>query len=135
MSIAKSQHGPRPLLHGELTDQILAAAIEVHRTLGPGLLESVYEACLAHELHLRGLRCATQVPIPVEYKGIKLPIGFRLDMLVEDKVVVENKTVEALTNIDEAKLLTYLRMTGMRVGLLINYNVTLLKNGVVRRAL
>ncbi len=119
----------------EITEQIIGGAIEVHRVLGPGLLESAYEECLCHELKLRGLSFERQRPLPVEYKGIKLECGYRLDVLVENTVVVEIKAVSAIEPIHEAQLLTYLRIGGWRVGLLINFNVPVLKNGIRRRIL
>jgi GxxExxY protein len=116
----------------ELTHQIIGAAIEVHRTLGPGLLESAYEECLAQELLLRGLRIERQKPIPVIYKDAKLECGYRIDLVVEGRVVVELKSVEALAPIHEAIMLTYLRVSGCKLGLLINFNVELLKDGIRR---
>ena len=123
------------LLHAELTDHIIAAAIEVHRALGPGLLESAYEECLCYELDLKKLQHARQVPLPVRYKQIVLPVGYRMDIVVGDAVVVEVKSVEKLERIHEVQLVTYLRLSGKRVGLLINFNVPLLRNGIVRRVL
>jgi len=119
----------------EITEQIIGAAIEIHRVLGPGLLESAYEEFLSHELKLRGVPFERQRPLPVEYKGIKLECGYRLDLLVEDTVVVEVKAVEAIEPIHEAQLLTYLRIGGWRVGLLMNFNVPVLKTGIRRRVL
>lgn len=119
----------------ELTDPIIGGAIEVHKALGPGLLESAYEECLCHELHLRGLKFHRQVALPVEYKGMQLDCGYRLDLIVEDAVVVELKAVERLLPIHEAQLLTYLRLNGSKVGLLLNFNVSVLKNGIIRRVL
>jgi GxxExxY protein len=123
------------LLQEQLTKQIIGAAIEVHRELGPGLLESVYEQCFCHELHLRGLSFQCQVDLPVSYKGLKLNCGYRIDVLVEDSIVVELKSVEQISPIHHAQLLTYLRLTGKKIGLLINFNVAVLKNGIVRRVL
>ncbi len=123
------------LIEGELTDRIIGAAIEVHKALGPGLLESVYEACLCQELRLRGLRFERQIDISVKYKGVKLDCAYRLDLLVEDKVIVEVKSVESLAPIHEAQLLTYLGVAGKRVGLLINFNTPVLKKGIIRRVL
>jgi GxxExxY protein len=124
------------MLHEEqLTERIIAAAIEVHRHLGPGLLESAYEACLCRELHLAGLRFTRQEGLPVEYKGIHLECGYRTDVVVEHRVVVEVKAVQQLSAIHEAQLHTYLRLSGVKVGLLLNFNVTLLKDGIVRRVL
>lgn len=123
------------LYEKELTDQIIGAAIEVHRALGPGLLESAYQACLAHELRLRSLPFEREKPLPVEYKGVALDCGYRLDFLVDGKVIVELKAVEQVHPVHEAQLLTYLKLTGCRVGLLINFNVPLLKQGITRRVL
>jgi GxxExxY protein len=117
------------------TSPIIGAAIEVHRNLGPGLLESAYEECLCHELHLRGMDCKRQVPLPVLYKGLKLDCGYKIDLIVQDEVVVELKAVERVLPIHEAQLLTYLKLTGKRVGLLINFNVPLLTQGIIRRVL
>jgi len=116
----------------ELTRLIIGAAIEVHKLLGPGLLESAYEDCLCHELALRGIHFEKQKPIPLVYKGTKLECGFRLDLLVEGQVVVELKSVDGLGPIHEAIILTYLRLSGHQVGLLINFNVPVLKDGVRR---
>ena len=116
----------------ELTQRIIGAAIEVHRTLGPGLLESAYEACLAFELGERGLHVARQVALPVVYKDVQIDCGYRVDLLVEDAVVVELKAVEKLRPIHEAQVLSYLKLSGRHVGLLINFNVTLLKDGIRR---
>jgi len=123
------------LIEEQITEAIIGAAIEVHRHLGPGLLESAYEECLCHELHLRDLNFQRQVELPVEHKGIKLDCGYRLDVLVEDTVVVELKSMEQILPIHQAQLLTYLRLAGKKVGLLINFNVAVLKNGIVRRVL
>ena len=112
-----------------LTEQIIGAAIEVHRHLGPGLLESAYEACLCHELHLRGIAFQRQVPLPVEYKGVKLDVGYKIDVLVENRVVVELKCVDSIAPIHEAQLLTYLRLLGAKVGLILNFHVPVMKNG------
>ena len=116
----------------ELTKVIIGAAIEVHRTLGPGLLESAYEACLSYELAQRGLRFERQKPLSVVYKGINLDIGYRLDLLIEDQVVVEVKAVDELAPIHHAQLLSYLKLSGYKVGLLINFNVLILMNGLRR---
>ena len=118
------------ILEKNLTEQIIGSAIEVHRHLGPGLLESAYEECLCHELSLPGLQFERQKLLPLEYKGIKLDCGYRLDIIVENKVVLELKTVEAIAPIHEAQLLTYLRLSKIKVGLIINFNVPVLKNGV-----
>ncbi len=121
------------LLDEELTEQIIGAAIEVHRALGPGLLESSYEACLAYELESRGLRVSRQVPLPIIYKQVHLDAGYRIDLHVENRVVVELKHVEKTLPIHEAQLITYLKLSGCRIGLLINFNVRALKDGVTRR--
>ena len=112
--------------------QVVDAAITVHSALGPGLLESAYEACLAHELRARGLRVLTEVPLPVTYRGTKIEVGYRLDVLVDDAVVVEVKAAAKLLPIHEAQLLSYLRLSGHRFGLLINFHVPLLKDGIKR---
>jgi GxxExxY protein len=122
-------------LFSEQTRPIVLAAIEVHRQLGPGLLEQTYENCLCHEFHLRGVRFQRQVELPVIYKGIRLDTAYRIDVLVNDFVIVELKAVEQILPVHEAQLLTYLRHAGKRVGLLINFNVPLLKNGIRRRIL
>ena len=118
-----------------LTREIIGAAIEVHRYLGPGLLESAYRKCLMQELLLRGIPFNSELPLPLEYKGIRLESGYRLDLLVEHAVVVEVKSVESLCKIHEAQLITYLRLGGWTVGLLMNFNVDVLKNGIRRRVL
>ena len=118
-----------------ITEQIIGSAIEVHRVLGPGLLESAYEECLCHDLTLRGISFERQRPLPVEYKGIKLDCGYRLDLLVDKVVVVEIKAVSVIEPVHEAQLLTYLRIGGWKIGLLINFNVPVLKNGIRRRIL
>ncbi|MFH1896741.1 MAG: GxxExxY protein [Candidatus Desantisbacteria bacterium] len=118
----------------QITEKIIGAAIEIHRTLGPGLLESAYEECLCYELSMAGLHFRRQVELPVIYKGIKLDCGYRMDILIEEKVVAELKTVEKLLPIHEAQLLTYLKMMDKRIGLLINFNVSVLKDGIKRIA-
>jgi GxxExxY protein len=115
-----------------LTGQIIGAAIEVHKALGPGLLESAYEECLSYEFDLRRLRHKRQHLIPVENKGIKLDCGYRVDLLVEELVIVELKSVDSLDPIHEAQILTYLKLTGLKVGLVINFNVPVLRDGVKR---
>ena len=122
----------RSVVENVLTDQIIGCAIEVHRTLGPGLLESVYEECLCYELSQLGLRFERQVHLPVSYKGIKLECGHKLDLVVEDSVVVELKAIDELAPIHQAQLLTYLKSSNKKVGLLINFNVQFLKNGLKR---
>jgi GxxExxY protein len=115
-----------------LTEKIIGAAIEVHRALGPGLLESAYEECLCHELHLGGIAFSRQQPLPVIYKGMHLDCGYRLDMVVEGRVVVELKTVDRILPIHEAQLLTYLRLAGIHTGLILNFNVPALRQGIKR---
>jgi len=122
----------RQLYLQELTGQILGAAIEVHKQVGPGLLESTYQACLCHELELRGILFECQKPLPLEYKGIRSECGYRIDLLVAGLVIVEIKSVEAFALIHEAQLLTYLKLTGVKVGFLINFNVVVLKDGIRR---
>ncbi len=114
------------------TEAIIGAAIEVHRHLGPGLLESAYEECLCEELMLRKIPFKRQFPLPVHYKGKNLDCGYRIDLLVNDEVVVELKTVENLLPIHEAQTLTYMKLGGWHVGLLLNFNVPILKNGIKR---
>jgi GxxExxY protein len=121
--------------YNSITEAIIGAAIDVHRALGPGLLESAYEQCLCHELRLRGIAFERQRDLPVEYKGCKLDCGYRLDLLVMGMVVVEIKAVEKLEPIHEAQLLTYLRLGRWKLGLLINFNVDVLKHGLKRRVL
>ena len=116
----------------EITHEIIGAAIEVHKLLGPGLLESAYEACLCHEFAIRKISFQKQKPIPLVYKEIKLDCGFRLDLLVEKRIVVELKSVDALAPIHEAIMLTYLRLSGHKLGLLINFNISILKEGIRR---
>ncbi len=116
----------------DISGQIVDAAIKVHKALGPGLLESAYEACLAYELRKRGLAVATQVPLPIVYEEIHLEVGYRIDLLVENKVVVELKSVEAVVPIHRAQLISYLKLSDHKVGLLINFNVELLKQGITR---
>ena len=115
-----------------LTGSIIGAAIEVHKVLGPGLLESAYEECLCHELALRKLSYQRQLALPVKYKGIQLDCGYRIDLMVENMVILELKAVDKLEPIHEAQLLTYLKLTGVEVGLLINFNVPVLKDGIKR---
>ena len=124
------------LLHEELTEQVIGAAIEADRTLGPGLLESAYEECLCREFNLRGLAFQRQVPLPVEYKGVKLDCGYRLDLIVQDAVVLELKCADHILPVHEAQLLTYLKLTGKHVGMIINFNVAaLVRGGIVRKVL
>ena len=123
------------LLHGDLTERILGAAFEVHTALGPGLLESAYEQCLCYELGQQGIAHDRQVEVPILYKDFTLSCGFRADVIVEHAVLLELKAVKQIELIHEAQLLTYLKLTGLRVGLLINFNVSALKHGITRRAL
>ena len=116
----------------QITRRIIGAAIEVHKALGPGLLESAYQACLAFELRERGLRVQEQEPLPVVYKSIHLDCGYRMDLVVEESIVVEIKAVEQLAPIHQAQLLSYLRISGKRVGLLINFHARFLKQGLKR---
>ena len=120
------------LILEELTGQICGAAIEVHRHLGPGLLESAYKECLCHELNLRGLSFQRQVPLPIRYKKITLACGYRLDMIVEDQVVLELKCVESILPIHQAQLLTYLKLNQSKVGFILNFNEQLMKDGILR---
>lgn len=119
----------------QITKEIIGAAIEVHKSLGPGLLESAYEECLTYELIQKGLKVERQKPVPVIYKEIKLDYGYRIDLLVEDSVIVELKSIEAFAPIHEAQILTYMKFAEKKVGLLINFNVTVLKNGLKRYVL
>ncbi len=123
------------LYEKDLTGQIIGAAIEVHRELGPGLLESAYQACLAREFSVRDLPFEQEKPLPVEYKGVRVDCGYRLDFIVANRVVVELKAVDAIHPVHEAQMLTYLKLTGCQVGLLINFNVPVLKKGIKRMVL
>jgi len=116
----------------EISRIIVNCAFKVHNELGPGLLESAYEACLIHELLKEGVKVESQRPLPLIYKGIKIDCGYRLDIIVDDKVIVEIKSIEELSNIHTAQLLTYLKLSNKRLGLLINFNVILIKNGIKR---
>jgi GxxExxY protein len=116
----------------EISEKIIGAAIEAHRLLGPGLLESVYEDALCHELHLRGLKFKRQQSVPIPYKGVKLGTDLRLDLLVEDKVIVDLKVKEELSTIDKPKLLTYLRLSDKHLGLIISFQVEVLRDGIFR---
>jgi GxxExxY protein len=116
----------------DLSNRVLGACIEVHRHLGPGLLESAYEECVCHELSLQGARFVRQRTLPVAYKGVSLACGFRIDILVDDELLVEIKAVEHLMPVHEAQVLTYLRLTGLDVGLLVNFNTPVLRRGIRR---
>jgi GxxExxY protein len=133
--VLKNPRNSVPLLEKELTDKIIGAAIEVHRALGPGLLESAYQLCMEHESNLQKLLFEAQVQIPLNYKGIALNAGYRIDLIYDKRVIVEVKAVETVLPVHEAQLLTYMRLTGIHVGLLINFNVPVLKDGIYRRVL
>jgi GxxExxY protein len=125
----------RNLDNDRLTERVIGFAIEVHRQLGPGLLESAYEECLCYELQQDGLAFRRQVPLPVIYKAIRLDCGYRIDLVIEETVILELKTVERLIPVHEAQLLTYLKLSGMRIGLLLNFNSATLKDGIRRMVL
>jgi GxxExxY protein len=129
--MAIAAHSPSFAIN-QITHTVIAAAMKVHSVLGPGLLESAYQACLAHELRSRGLSVATEVPLPVVDQGQKLEVGYRIDLVVEGRVVIEVKSVEAIHPIHNAQLLSYMRLSGISVGLLINFNVLHLKDGIKR---
>ncbi|MDA0660557.1 MAG: GxxExxY protein [Planctomycetota bacterium] len=116
----------------EISNRVIGCAIEVHRHLGPGLLESAYEQCLAHELSHHGIAFDLQLALPVQYKDVRLDCGYRIDIFVENQLIVELKSVEEIRGIHEAQLLTYMKLTGVKVGLLMNFNVTKLKDGIKR---
>ncbi len=118
----------------QLTERIIGAAIEVHREKGPGLLESAYETCLAHELSLRGINAVRQVPVPLTYKGLVIEVAFRADLIVQDRVLVELKAVETVLPVHKAQVLSYIRETGHQIGLLINFHVSKLVDGITRIA-
>ena len=119
----------------DVTKEIIGSAMEVHKVLGPGLLESTYEACLCHELSVKGISFVRQHAITVRYKGVEIDCGYRLDLLVEDKVIIELKSVDKLTPLYDAQLISYLKLCDINVGLLINFNVLLLKQGIRRKVL
>jgi GxxExxY protein len=123
------------LIEADLTGEIIGAAIAVHQTLGPGLLESAYQTCMCRELSLRQIPFRCEVDLPVEYRGCRLDCGYRIDLLVDNRVIVELKSIERFSSVHESQLLTYLRLSKMRVGLLINFNVPVLRKGVIRRVL
>jgi GxxExxY protein len=116
----------------DLTGEVIGAAIEVHKHLGPGLLESAYEECLCHELRSREIIYERQKALPINYKQVKLDCGYRLDLVVEGKVILELKSCEKIEDIHKAQLLTYLRLSGLRLGLILNFNVRIMKEGIVR---
>jgi GxxExxY protein len=124
-----------PLLEKELTDKIIGAAIEVHKVLGPGLLESAYQTCMERESTLRNISFDRLVDLPLNYKGFNLGAGYVIDLVYDKRVIVELKAVERVIPVHEAQLLTYMRLTGIHVGLLINFNVPVLKDGIYRRVL
>jgi GxxExxY protein len=124
-----------PLLEKELTEKIIGAAIEVHRILGPGLLESAYQVCMERESMLRSIPFEHLVKLPLNYKGLDLDTGYVIDLVYDKRVIVELKAVECVIPVHEAQLLTYMRLMGIRVGLLINFNVPVLKDGIYRRVL
>ncbi len=119
----------------QLSNIVIGAAIDVHKTLGPGLLESAYEKCLCHELDLRGIEHQQQIKLPVRYKNILLDCGYQLDILVEEKLVIELKSVERLLPVHDAQLLTYLKLGGWQLGILFNFNVSMLRNGIKRKVM
>jgi GxxExxY protein len=123
------------LYHEELTDKLIAAAIEVHRHLGPGLLESAYEECFCHELSLRRIPFSRQQPLPLEYKGVKLDCGYRIDLVADGKVIIELKCVDKVLPVHEAQLLTYLRLLDIKVGLILNFHSAYMKDGIRRMVL
>jgi GxxExxY protein len=116
----------------ELTEKVIGCAIEVHKSLGPGLLEAAYEQCLAKELNLKGIKFETQAPLPIKYKGMELECGYRVDFLIEKVLIIELKSLEKILDIHKAQILTYMKLSSIKVGLLINFNVKLLKNGIQR---
>jgi len=123
------------LVAEKTTELIIGAAVKVHRELGPGLLESVYEVCLAHEIAKSGLKVQKQIDVPIRYDNSELDCGFRIDLLIDDEVIVELKAVEKVLPLHEAQLMTYLKLANKRVGLLINFNVVKLTNGITRRVI
>lgn len=127
-----NRRGAETLRMNDITEKVIGVCIEIHRALGPGLLESAYEECLCHELSLTGLRFDRQRSLPVVYKNVKLDCGYRLDIVVENEIILELKTVESLLPVHEAQLLTYLKLTGLTLGLLINFNVPVLTQGLRR---
>jgi GxxExxY protein len=135
MSKTQPLQGPIPDDVNAVAQLVVDAAFRVHSTLGPGLLERVYEACLAHELRKRGVEVNTQIELPVFYDDVRLDAGMRIDLLVAGKLLIELKAVEMILPVHKAQILTYLKLTGHRLGLLINFNVPIIKNGIVRIAL
>ena len=135
MNHKTSHHRDTEAQRNALTDMVIGAAIEIHRALGPGLLESAYETCLCHEFGQRRIHFQRQLELPVVYKNISLDCGYRIDVVVEKQLVLELKAVEKLLPVHEAQLLTYLKLTGLHTGLLLNFNVPMLKNGIRRISL
>ena len=123
------------ILFEQLSEAVIGACIEVHKELGAGLLESAYCECLAHELMFREIKFRREVPLPINYKGVLLECGYRLDFVIEDSIVLEIKAIEKLLPVHEAQILTYLKLSGLRVGLLINFNSAVLRNSIIRRVL
>jgi GxxExxY protein len=123
------------ILEEQLSEAVIGAAIEVHRRPGPGLLESAYQRCLEYELQLLGIPFTRQVDLPINYKGILLDCGYKMDLVIDGRIVIELKAGETVSDLHEAQLLTYLRLSGIRVGLLINFNTQLLRDGNVRRVI
>jgi GxxExxY protein len=134
ISPQRTQRAQRGMEINEITGQVIDAAIKVHSALGPGLLESAYEACLIYELNKRGLVVRNQVPLSVKYEEMIIEVGYRIDLLVADSVIVELKSVDTVAPIHKAQLLSYLKLSGKKIGLLINFNVELLKHGITRLA-
>jgi GxxExxY protein len=120
------------MTENQIATAVVDAAFKIHTTLGPGLFESIYETILEYELQKRGLRVAHQIPLPVQYEEVRLALGFRVDLIIDGKVIIEVKSVEALAPVHKKQLLTYLRLTDLRLGLLINFNVELIKHGIHR---
>ncbi len=130
--VTEGHGGGKGMNQNEISGQIVDAAMKVHSTLGPGVLESAYEACLAYELTQRGLHVATQIGLPLIYEEVKLDVGYRIDLLVEDQVIVELKVVDQILPIHKAQLISYLKLSNRSLGLLINFHVEHLKNGIIR---
>lgn len=118
------------MIYSELANRVIGCAIEVHKALGPGLLESAYQQCLCHELHLNGIVFQKEKPLPIHYKGCQLDCGYRIDVLVEDEIILELKSVEQLNRVHDAQILSYMKLMELKHGFLINFNVPILKNGL-----
>jgi GxxExxY protein len=123
------------ILEEQLSQAVIGAVIEVHRILGPGLLESAYQRCLEHELELRRIPFRRQVELPVNYKGVQLDCGYIMDLVIDGKIVLELKAVEALNEVHEAQLMTYLRLSGIKIGFLLNFNSVVIRNAMIRRVM